>query len=468
MSNDATRTEKDSMGDVEVPAGRYYGAQTQRAVDNFPVSGLAMPGRFVHALGLVKWAAARANTALGLLDAPIGDAIAAAALEVAEGQWDGEFVVDVFQTGSGTSTNMNANEVVANLAIERLGGRLGSKDPVHPNDHVNLGQSSNDVIPTALHVAAAGAIVTELLPAIDGLRASLERKAIEFAGIVKIGRTHLMDAVPMTLGQEFSGWEAQVAHGLTRVSGSLPGLLELAIGGTAVGTGLNAHPEFAPRVVSALRERTGLEFREAENRFEALAARDAAVHASGCLRGLAVALTKIATDLRLLASGPRCGIAEIVLPALQPGSSIMPGKVNPVVPEMVAQVAARVVGNDATIALAGASGFLELHTMMPLVAYDLLQSISILGSASRLLAERCVDGIAADPVRAAALIEGSLAMVTALAPRIGYDAAAKIARESWETGRTVREVARAHRVLPDRELDEALDPLRMAHPEGRR
>jgi fumarate hydratase class II len=456
-----TRIEKDSLGEIEVPAARYWGAQTERARRNFPVSGLTMPRAFIAAMGLIKREAARVNAEIGVLDEGLAEAVRKAADEVVAGKLDADFPLDVFQTGSGTSTNMNANEVIANRAIEILGGEVGSKSPVHPNDHVNAGQSSNDSIPTAIHVAAYRAIAEHLEPALEQLAASLEAKARELDDVVKIGRTHLQDAVPVRLGQELGGHAQQVRNGLARLSAAKPRLAELALGGTAVGTGLNAVPGFADAVIAGIAEATGHPFVGAPNKFEALAAKDACVEASGALKTIAASLTKIANELRWLASGPRCGIGEIELPSLQPGSSIMPGKVNPVIPEAVLMVAAQVVGNDATITLAGMSGNFELNVMMPVLAYNLLQSIEILASASRLLAERSVDGIVARRERCEELVEKSLAMVTSLAPRIGYDRAAEIAKESWKTGRTVRELAREKGVLPEDELEEALDARRM-------
>jgi fumarate hydratase class II len=441
---------RDSLGEVEVPDGVLWGASTQRAIANFPVSGERMPRRFLQALGLVKEAAAVANEALGVLDAPRAQAIRAAAREVAEGALDAHFPVDVFQTGSGTSTNMNANEVIAR--------RTGLA--VHPNDHVNASQSSNDVIPSALHVAARLALHEDLLPALRALHASLERKARELDDVVKIGRTHGMDATPVRLGQEVAGWARQVELGVRRAEAASEALAELALGGTAVGTGLNCPPGFAPRAIEWLSQRTGLAFREAADHFEAQGARDAAVEASGALRVIAISLAKIAGDVRLLASGPRCGLGELELPALQPGSSIMPGKVNPVLCESVLQVAAQVIGNDAAVALGGLGGSLELNVSLPLLARNLLESIRLLANVTRLFAERCVDGIRARRERAEAWVEQSLALATALVPAIGYDAAAAIAREAWETGRTVREVARARSGLPEAELERLLDPRR--------
>jgi len=456
-----TRTERDSLGPVEVAAERLYGAQTERARRNFPVSGLTFPRRFIAAMAMIKSEAAAVNADLGIVDGEIADAIRQAAEEVIEGRHAGEFPLDVFQTGSGTSTNMNVNEVLANRAIQILGGVVGSKDPVHPNDHVNAGQSSNDAIPTAIHVAAYGAIVEELEPALETLAAALGAKAEELDGVVKIGRTHLQDAVPIRLGQELSGYAQQIRYATARLAAVKPRLAQLALGGTAVGTGLNAPAGFADRVIERLAQRTGHPFEPAPNKFEALAAKDACVETSGALKTIAVSLTKVANDIRWLAAGPRCGLGEITIPSLQPGSSIMPGKVNPVIPESVLMLCAQVVGNDATITLAGMSGSFELNVMMPVLAYDLLQSIEILANGSRLLAERCVVGIEANEERAEEMVERSLAMCTALAPKIGYDQAAAIAKEAFASGRTVREVASERRVLPADELEAALDPMEM-------
>ena len=456
-----TRTEKDSLGEVEVPAGSYYGAQTERARQNFPVSGLRFPRRFIAAMGRVKREAAVVNAEMGIVQKRLADAIVQAADEVVAGRHDGDFPVDIFQTGSGTSTNMNTNEVISNRAIEILGGEIGSKSPVHPNDHVNAGQSSNDTIPTAIHVAAYGAVAEDLEPALETLARSLEAKAEEFSDIVKIGRTHLQDAVPVTLGQEFSAYAQQVRNGLARLQAAKPRLAELALGGTAVGTGLNAPEGFADRVIERLADSTGHPFRPAPNRFEALAAKDAAVELSGALKTIATSLTKIANDIRWLGSGPRCGIGEITLPSLQPGSSIMPGKVNPVIPESVLMVAAQVAGNDTTITIAGMSGNFELNVMMPVIAFNLLQSVEILANASTLLAVRAVDGLEANRERCAELVERSLAMVTSLAPKIGYDRAADVAKTAWSEDRTVRDVMREKGVLPEDELEEALDARRM-------
>ena len=453
-----TRTETDSLGPVEVPADVYYGAQTERARQNFPVSGLRFPHRFIAAHALIKREAARVNAEMGIVPGELAEAIVQAADEVIAGERQGDFPLDIFQTGSGTSTNMNVNEVISNRAIEILGGTMGSKKPVHPNDHVNAGQSSNDTIPTSIHVAAYGALAEDLEPAAEQLAASLRKKAAEFDDVVKIGRTHLQDAVPVRLGQEFGGYARQIENGLARLRAVKPRLAELALGGTAVGTGLNAPPGFADQVIAKMAETTGHPFVPAPNKFEALAAKDAAVETSGALKTLAVSLTKVANDIRWLGSGPRCGIGEIALPSLQPGSSIMPGKVNPVMPEMALMVAAQVVGNDATITLGGMSGVFELNVMMPVIAYNLLQSIEMLANACRLLAERCVDGLEANADRCRELVEGSLAMCTSLAPIIGYDAAAAIAKEAFKTGRTVRQIASEKQVLPPDELDAVLDP----------
>ena len=458
-----TRLERDTMGEKEVPAEAYYGIQTLRAVENFPISDLRFSRSFIRALGLIKWAGAQVNEELGLLDRKKARAIVQAAREVVDGKLDREFVVDIFQTGSGTSTNMNANEVIANRAAELSGEAVGGK-AVHPNDHVNLGQSSNDAIPTAIHVAALEMIEKDLIPSLTKLQKALAAKAKEFDAIVKIGRTHLADATPIRLGQEFSGYARQVALAVRRVQAVRENLSELALGGTAVGTGINTHPEFAKRVIAILSGETGCGFREAENHFEAQAAKDAVVEASGALKTVAVSLTKIANDIRWLGSGPRCGIAEILLPDTQPGSSIMPGKVNPVIAESVLMVAAQVIGNDLTIAIGGQAGNFELNVMMPVMAYNLLQSIELLARSAENFTIRCVHGIQADEARNRAMIEQSLAMCTALAPAIGYDAAAKIAKEAYKTGKTVREIARARRVLPEERLNELLDPWSMTMP----
>jgi fumarate hydratase class II len=451
------RTEKDSLGEIEVAADVYWGAQTERARRNFPVSGLRFQRRFIAALGLIKGECAAENAERGIVDRELAETIRKAAAEVYEGKLDEHFPLDVYQTGSGTSTNMNANEVISNRAIEMLGGAMGSKKPVHPNDHVNAGQSSNDVIPTAIHVAAYAALAEDLEPALGRLATALEGKAEEFDDVVKIGRTHLQDAVPVRLGQCFGGFAQQVRNAIVRVESVKPRLAELALGGTAVGTGLNAPVGYADAVIARMRKRTGHPFVGAPNKFEALGAKDTAVEASGALTAVAASFSKIANDLRWLASGPRCGIGEISLPSLQPGSSIMPGKVNPVIPEMTLMVAAQVMGNHQAITIGGMSGNFELNVMMPVIAYNLLQSIRILTSAADLLAERCVAGVTANRERCAELVELSLSMVTALAPKIGYDRAAEIAKESVATGKTVRQLCVEKQVLPADELEKVLD-----------
>ena len=457
-----TRTERDSMGPVQVPLEAYYGASTMRAVLNFPISGLRFPRRFIRALGLIKRSAAEVNAELGLLEPRLAEPIVRAAEEVAEGRLDDQFVVDVFQTGSGTSTNMNANEVIANRAAELLGGQRGSK-LVHPNDHVNLGQSSNDVIPTAIHLSALLAIREELVPALSALQASLAAKAQEFWPVVKTGRTHLQDATPIRLGQEFRGYAGQVERALRRLEGAATELEEVALGGTAVGTGLNTHPLFAARVCERLSAATGLALRETDNHFQAQNSLDAVVGCSGALRAAAIALFKVANDICWLASGPRAGLGELSLPEVQPGSSIMPGKVNPVIPEALIQVCAQVIGNDTTVALAGQRSFFELNTMMPVAAYNLLQAIELLAAGARNFGEQCVDGLQATE-RGPELVEKGLAMATGLAPIIGYDAAAEIAKEAAASGRTIREVAQERTGLSDDDLRRALDPTSMTEP----
>jgi fumarate hydratase class II len=462
----AEHVERDSLGEVRVPDHVYYGAQTARARDNFPVSGRGLRPGLVHALGLLKAAAARANAALGLLKADLADAIARAADEVADGRFDDHFVVDVFQTGSGTSSHMNANEVIARRANELLTGGRSAKEPIHPNDQVNLGQSSNDVFPTAIHVAALLALDRQLLPALAELRDAFAAKAREFDDVVKIGRTHLQDATPVRLGQEFAGYARMVQRGIDRLRESRAALEEVALGGTAVGTGLNAHPDFAARALAEVNARTELALRPSADRFEGLGSRHAVVAASGDLKTLAADLMKIANDLRLLSSGPHCGLGEITLPALQPGSSIMPGKVNPVIPESVCQVAAQVIGNDVAITVGGQSGLLELNVMMPMMADNLLESLELLASVSLLFARRCVVGIVANRERCRQLIEESLALTTALAPRLGYDAAARLAKAAHEEGRTIREVAGRDAGLSPEELERLLDPLSMTRGDG--
>jgi fumarate hydratase class II len=456
------RTEHDTMGAVQVPADALYGAETQRAVDNFPISNMRFGRAFLNALGLVKFAAARANQQAGTLPAPIAGAIETAAQEVMEGRHDPQFVVDVFQTGSGTSTNMNANEVIAARAAAILGYPEGQ--PVHPNDHVNRSQSSNDVFPTALHIAAARTVHEALLPAMDALRQALEGKRQEFWEILKIGRTHLQDAVPMRLGQEFGGYARQVELSQARIRKAVEDLYELPLGGTAVGSGLNAAPGFAPAAIAILAERTGLPFREARNHFEAQAARDAAVFLSGTLKTYAIALTKIANDIRWLGSGPRCGLGEIHLPEVQPGSSIMPGKVNPVIAESVLMVCAQVIGHDAAISWGASSGAFELNTMMPVIAYDLLSSLELLAAASLSFAERCIAGLEANVTRLRDTFESSLALATALTPEIGYERATELAKAAYSSGRTIREVAEEQSGVPKEKLAELLDPRKMVGP----
>ena len=460
MAKSKYRVESDSMGKMKVPSDAYYGAQTARAVENFPVSGRTLPREFIRAMGLVTLAAAQTNAELGFLKKNTARAIERAAKEVVEGKLDDHFVVDVFQTGSGTSTNMNTNEVIANRAAEILKG----KTSVHPNDHVNMGQSSNDVIPTAMHVSSLEAIEKDLIPSLEYLRDALSGKAKKFDHIVKIGRTHLMDATPIRLGQEFSGYASMIDHGISRLKGIRNDLSELAIGGTAVGTGINTHKDFGKKVAARISEATGVKFREARNHFEAQASKDAVVQTSGTLKTVSVSLMKIANDMRWLGSGPRCGFGEILLPAIQPGSSIMPGKVNPVVGESVTQVAAQVIGNDAAITIGGQSGNFELNVMMPMMADNLLQSIRLLSRVCNVFVDKCISGIEADEERCGETIEQSLAMCTSLAPIIGYDNAAAIAKEAYASGSTVREVAREKGVLSDKELDRVLDPLSMTKP----
>ncbi|MBI3540612.1 MAG: class II fumarate hydratase [Deltaproteobacteria bacterium] len=458
------RTESDSMGDVKIPEGYLHGASTQRAVENFQISNRKFDRRFIEALALIKWAAALANEKLGKLDGKLAKGIAAKALEVAEGKYDKDFILDIYQTGSGTSTNMNANEVIANLANPGLGGKIGTKSPIHPNDHVNMGQSSNDVIPTAIHVGAALGISKGLIPNLKKLQSAFEKKAKDFSDIIKTGRTHLQDATPVTLGQEFSGYASQVEHGIARLEKVLPDLEELAIGGTAVGTGINTNPKFAGLVCEFLSEKTGLKFFEAKNHFEAQAVKDACVAASGVLKTLAVSLLKIANDLRWLASGPRCGIAEIFLPELQPGSSIMPGKVNPVIPESVMQIAAQVQGNDLAVQIGGQHGNFELNVMMPVIAGNLFESIELLTNGSIMLADKCVKGIEANKERCHELLEKSLMLVTNLNPVIGYDKAAQVAKKAMKENKTIREILLADKLLPADQIDKLLDPKTMLHP----
>ena len=461
--DEAERIERDSLGPVTIPGAALWGAQTQRAIDNFAVSGLRLPVPLLRALGEVKLAACRANRELGLLDPALASAIEQASGEVATGLLDDQFPVDVFQTGSGTSTNMNANEVIASRA-NRLRGAQAGGAPVHPNDHVNLGQSSNDVFPTALHVAGALVIDRGLAPALAGLALTLRTKADELADVLKTGRTHLQDATPVRFGQVFGGYATQAERAVERAGRARDALLEVPLGGTAVGTGLNRHPGFPALAISHLREATGLPFVEAADHFEAQGARDGAVEAHGHLRVIAGSLTKIANDLRWLASGPRAGLGELVLPALQPGSSIMPGKVNPVLCEAVVMVAAQVAGHDVTVGICGAGGHFELNAMQPLLAHCLISSATWLANVTRLFASRCVAGLEADPVRCEASVERSLALATALAPYVGYDRAAEVAKEAHASGRTVREVASEWDLLPADVLDAALDARAMTEP----
>ena len=460
-----TRIEKDTMGELAVPAEAYYGVQTARAIENFPISDLRFPRSFIRAMGLIKYAAAIVNHSLGSLDKKHAEAIRKAAREVIDGKWDVEFPVDIFQTGSGTSTNMNANEVISNRATELLGGVRGSK-LVHPNDHVNQGQSSNDVIPTAIHVAAVEMIKRQLIPALKRLHRALNAKARAFNRIVKIGRTHLQDATPVRLGQEFSGYARQIELALVRAKRAQEALREVALGGTAVGTGLNTHPQFASKVLALVSKEIGCALEEAANHFEAQSTQDSVVEASGELRTIAVSLMKIANDIRWLGSGPRCGLGEITLPETQPGSSIMPGKVNPVIAESVTMVCAQVIGNDVTVTLGGQAGNFELLVMLPVMAYNLLQSIELLAAASGNFASRCIEGIQANEQRCKDSIEGSLAMCTALAPEIGYDAAAKAAKEAYKTGKTVRQIAKEQKLLPEERLEKLMDPWGMTKPGG--
>jgi fumarate hydratase, class II len=462
----SSRIETDSMGTMEVPVDALYGASTQRAVLNFPVSGYRFGREFIRALAMIKWAAAEANFELNRLEEEQTNLIVTAAHEIMDGKHDQHFPVDVFQTGSGTSTNMNINEVIANRCSQLAGQPIGSKKPVHPNDHVNMGQSSNDVIPTAIHVAVGERIRKFLAPALEHLQSALDKKAMEFWGVIKIGRTHLMDATPIRLGQEFSGYAKQIEYARLRAGNAIAALEELPIGGTAVGTGLNAHPDFAGIVVRHLENQTGIFWKESRNHFEAQGAKDALVQVSGQLKTIATSLFKIANDIRWLGSGPRTGIGELVLPETQPGSSIMPGKVNPVICESVMQVCARVFGNDATVTWAAANGNFELNTMMPVMAHAMLENCRLLANVVEVFRTKCVDGLKANKERCGELVERSMAMVTSLAPIIGYDKAAEIAKESAKTGKTVREIALERQVLPEAELRKALDPIAMTEPGG--
>jgi fumarate hydratase, class II len=451
------RIEKDTMGEVRVPSHGYWGASTQRAVENFPISGRTFPPRFIRALAIIKGAAAEVNAAQGRLDKKRAGLISKAAKRVASGEFDDHFPIDIFQTGSGTSTNTNANEVIANIANEAAGSTLGSKDPVHPNDHVNMGQSSNDVIPTTIHVAALEAITHELIPSLEQLKKSLDRKATEFKKVVKSGRTHLMDATPVTLGQEFAGYARQIELGIERIKTAEPRLGELALGGTAVGTGLDTLPEFAPAVIEKVAKATKLQLTEAKNHFEAQGAQDATVEMSGALKTVAVSIVKISNDLRWMNSGPRAGLAEIQLPDLQPGSSIMPGKVNPVIPEAAVQVAGQVIGNDAAITFAGSTGSFELNVTLPLIAANLLESVELLASTATTLAEKCIDGIVANEEHMRTVVERGEIISTGLKPILGYEKVAEVVKEARKSSRTIREVVLDMGLMTSTELDEALD-----------
>ena len=458
------RKEQDSMGDMLVPDDAYYGAQTQRAVENFPISGIPISKSMIQALGKIKRSAAIVNNELGLLDGERKNAIVQAADEIIEGKFYSQFPIDIYQTGSGTSSNMNCNEILSNRASEIMGGVIGAKDPVHPNDHVNLGQSSNDVIPTAIHIAANTMLEEELLPALQKLADELDKKAIEFSDIVKIGRTHLQDATPITLGQEFSGYTQMVKNGIKRIQNAQGFLSELAIGGTAVGTGINTKAQFGSLVAKEISRFTGISFIEASNHFEAQGAQDAAVETSGALKTIAVSLSKIANDIRWLGSGPRAGLGELILPAVQPGSSIMPGKTNPVICEAMIQGCAQVIGNDMAITIGGQGGVFELNLMLPLIAHNLTNSITILSNSTNIFTEKLITGLKANKKKCAGYIEGSLAMCTSLAPVIGYDKAAQIAYKAFNSGKTVREIAMEDNVLDKDKLDEILDPKSMTMP----
>ncbi len=458
------RIEKDSMGPMKIPEHFLYGAGTQRALENFPVSGWKMPLSLIHSLALLKAVASEVNKNLKLLDSKRASAIHHAAIQVSQGQHDEHFVIDVFQTGSGTSTNMNVNEVIANLANIKLGGKVGSKKPVHPNDHVNLGQSSNDVIPSAIHMATYLSLKNTLVPALKNLEKSLNKKSKAFLSIIKIGRTHLQDATPITLGQEFSGYAAQIHNAMIRLENTYTLLSELAIGGTAVGTGINTHPQFSKNMCAEISKMTKINFQEAKNHFEAQASKDTCLEVSGALKTLGSTLTKIANDIRLLSSGPRCGFGEIEIPATQPGSSIMPGKVNPVIAESLLQVCAQVIGNDAAITIGCQAGNFELNVMMPLIACNLLNSIKLLTNGTTIFQEKCIDGIRANKKRCEETIEQSLALCTPLVPLIGYDKAAELAKKAYKTGKTIREICKQEKILSDKELSVALDPRKMLSP----
>jgi fumarate hydratase class II len=463
-SNRVFRIEKDSMGPVRVPKEAYYGANTQRAVENFPVSGYRFGRELIHAMGLIKYASARTNSELGLLEKRMARAIEQASYEVMQGRWGEQFVIDIFQTGSGTSTHMNANEVIANRANEILGGKKGIYKPVHPNDHVNLCQSSNDIFPSAIHIASVTLLLEKLLPALRDLHQALKAKAKEFHPVLKIGRTHLQDALPIRLGQEFEGYAQQVKFGIHRIQNAMESLYELPLGGTAVGTGANTHPRFARKAISMINKTIGGDFRKAACHFEAQGARDASVEMSGALKTVAVSLIKIANDIRWLGSGPRCGIGEIHLPETQPGSSMMPGKVNPVIPESMIQVCAQVIGNDSAITLGGLSGYFELNAMMPLIAHNLLESIRLLANGIDHFNIRCVKGLKADRERCEEMIEKSLALVTALVPKIGYDEAARIAKKAYQQNKTIRKALEEERLFSKEELSRLLNPRSMIAP----
>ena len=458
------RKEKDSMGYMQIPDDAYYGAQTQRAVENFPISGITISKSMIQALGKIKRSAAIVNHELGLLDDDRKNAIVQAADEIIEGKFDSQFPVDIYQTGSGTSSNMNCNEILSNRASEIMGGKIGAKDPVHPNDHVNLGQSSNDVIPTAIHIAANTMLEEELIPALQNLANELDKKATAFSDIVKIGRTHLQDATPITLGQEFSGYAQMVKNGIKRIQNAQGFLSELALGGTAVGTGINTKAQFGTHMAKEITRFTGITFVEASNHFEAQGAQDAAVETSGALKTVAVSLSKIANDIRWLGSGPRAGLGELILPAVQPGSSIMPGKTNPVICEAMIQACAQVIGNDLAITIGGQGGVFELNLMLPLIAHNLTNSITILSNGTIVFTEKLIIGLKANKEKCAGYIEGSLAMCTSLAPVIGYDKAADIAYKAYNSGKTVREIAIEENVLDKDKLNELLDPLSMTKP----
>ena len=458
------RKEKDSMGDMQIPDDAYYGAQTQRAVENFPISGITISKSMIQALGKIKRSAAIVNHELGLLDDDRKNAIIQASDEIIEGKFDSQFLVDIYQTGSGTSSNMNCNEILSNRASEIMGGKIGAKDPVHPNDHVNLGQSSNDVIPTAIHISANTMLEEELIPALQNLANELDKKATAFSDIVKIGRTHLQDATPITLGQEFSGYAQMVKNGIKRIQNAQGFLSELALGGTAVGTGINTKAQFGTHMAKEITRFTGITFVEASNHFEAQGAQDAAVETSGALKTVAVSLSKIANDIRWLGSGPRAGLGELILPAVQPGSSIMPGKTNPVICEAMIQACAQVIGNDLAITIGGQGGVFELNLMLPLIAHNLTNSITILSNGTIVFTEKLIIGLKANKEKCAGYIEGSLAMCTSLAPVIGYDKAADIAYKAYNSGKTVREIAIEENVLDKDKLNELLDPLSMTKP----